>query len=228
MVEFEGVTWPYVLRRGHSQDPVRGACAMDAVNWLAHGMHGDKPLSACPLITAFVAFGNDMMDDDTRQRLLPYLHRIADSRSNKYLGDRSRILRIGGAKRLAARAFTDFGYPGAVKRLAMSPDEAGLGEITRLLRSLPRYKDGGRLFFATTSILNALAGNDSDLSFGGPSYLIAVAAMKLDAWDVYFSILDDVLNAGPQGEPWSVDVINAGDTAFKHAGGVAERITVDV
>ena len=65
------VTWPYVLRRGHSDNPADGACAMDALNWLAHGEHGDAPECAAPCIRDFVIPGNDAMPHDHRQRLLP-------------------------------------------------------------------------------------------------------------------------------------------------------------
>src|SRR4051812_11422479 len=89
------ITWPYHLRRGHSDNPAEGACAMDAVNWLVHGKHGDAPECACPVIAAYVVRGNDSMPDDTRQRLLPYLFRIAGSRSEEHQAARARILVLG-------------------------------------------------------------------------------------------------------------------------------------
>jgi hypothetical protein len=85
------VTWPYVLHKGHSDDPAHGACAMDAINWLVHGQHGDAPACACPVIASYVTYGNDAMPDNIRQRLLPYLYRIAASRSEAHQGVRTRI-----------------------------------------------------------------------------------------------------------------------------------------
>src|SRR5437899_1834786 len=92
------VTWPYTLRRGHSSNPAEGSCAMDAVNWLVHGKHGDAPECACPVISQYVIAGNDAMPDDVRQRLLPYLHRIAGSRSAKHEAVRLRILVLAAAR----------------------------------------------------------------------------------------------------------------------------------
>jgi hypothetical protein len=41
------------------------------------------------------------------------------------------------------------------------------------------------------------------------------------AWDAYFSVLDEALRAGPQGEPWSADVVESAVTAYRAAMGVA-------
>jgi len=73
------VQWPYVLRKGYSHDPRNGACAMAAISWLVYGTNDYLPECACPIITTFVYLGNDAMDDQTRQRLIPFLHRIAGS-----------------------------------------------------------------------------------------------------------------------------------------------------
>ena len=32
---------PFVLARGHSDDPNNGTCAMAAIAWLVHGQHTD-------------------------------------------------------------------------------------------------------------------------------------------------------------------------------------------
>ena len=113
--------WPYTLRRGHSDNPAQGACAMDAVNWLVHGKHGDTPKCACPVIGAYVIAGNDAMPDDVRQKLLPYLHRIAGSRSKNHQWARARALALGAVRVVAPMAL----------------DAAGLSEHAAFLRSLP-------------------------------------------------------------------------------------------
>ena len=50
------------------------------------------------------------------------------------------------------------------------------------------------------------------------------AAAEARAWDSYFVVLDAVLNAGPQGEPWSADAIALGANKFLAAGGVAQLV----
>lgn len=57
------VPWPFRLRRGITDNPSEGACAMAAVNWLAHGEHGDFPACACPVVRSFVIELNDAMPD---------------------------------------------------------------------------------------------------------------------------------------------------------------------
>ncbi len=116
------VTWPYFLRRGHSDDPSRGACAMDAVNWLAHGEHGDHPICACPIISEFVIKGNDAMPDDVRQRLLNYLPRIAGSRSPDHEARRLRVLVLGAVRVFAPIALDIAGLPAEAERLRSLPD----------------------------------------------------------------------------------------------------------
>ncbi len=43
-------------------------------------------------------------------------------------------------------------------------------------------------------------------------------------WDAYFDVLDAVLNAGPQGEPWSADTVACGTARFVEAGGLLEAV----
>jgi hypothetical protein len=113
------IVWPYVLRKGHSENPAEGACAMDAVNWLVHEQHGDRPACACPVIGAYVVVGNDAMPDDTRQRLLDYLPRIAGSAGPLYEAARTRAFVLGALRVFAPRAL----------------DAAGLLRYARKLRA---------------------------------------------------------------------------------------------
>src|SRR5271165_2784476 len=86
------IQWPYTLKRGHTADPAAGACAMAAISWLVEGRHSDHPECASPVISSFVIQGNDGAPDDVRQRFLPYLHRIAGSRSDEHEAARVRVL----------------------------------------------------------------------------------------------------------------------------------------
>ena len=79
---------------------------MDAINWLVHGVHGDRPACASPAISSFVMKGNDSMPDDTRQRLLAFLPRIAGSRSEAHEEARVAIMVIA-AQRWAVAAATE-------------------------------------------------------------------------------------------------------------------------
>ena len=188
------LTWPYVLRAGHSDNPAHGACAMDAVNWLVHGEHGDAPECACPVIRAYVIRGNDSMPDDVRQRLLPYLHRIAGSRSASHEGARVRVLQLAALRVFAPRAL----------------DAAGLHDHAQRLRDLPDDVD-----------MKAAAAAAERAATWAAERAAAAAWAAERVWEDYFLVLDQVLNTGPQGEPWSTDAVDAGRTLFVAAGGVA-------
>ena len=229
------VTWPYRLRKGHSDNPAEGACAMDAVNWLVHGKHGDAPECACPVIAAYVIRGNDAMPDDIRQRLLPSLHRIAGSRSVGHQEARLRILVLAAVRVFAPRAL----------------DAAGLREHAALLRALPDDVDwtAARATAATAAAAGAAAARataaEAAAAWTTAAWArrrrgrrrgrrrrrrgrrratagrrrAAAAAAAAAAWDDYFLVLDQALNAGPQGEAWSADVIAAGAAHYRAAKG---------
>ena len=42
-------------------------------------------------------------------------------------------------------------------------------------------------------------------------------------WNDYYAVLDAVLNAGPQGEPWSADALDTAVHRYAAAGGVGVR-----
>src|SRR6185369_18013100 len=122
------ITWPYRLRKGHSDNPADGACAMDAVNWLAHGEHGDAPQCACPVIAQFVINGNDNMPDDIRQRLLAFLPRIAGSKSSAHEQIRVRILVLAALRIFAPRALDAAGLHGHADTMRMLPDDLDMDQ----------------------------------------------------------------------------------------------------
>ena len=236
--------WPYTLRRGHSNAPAEGACAMDAVNWLVHGKHGDTPECACPVIGAYVIAGNDAMPDDVRQKLLPYLHRIAGSRSKNHQWARARALVLGAVRVVAPMAL----------------DAAGLSEHAAFLRSLPDDVPLDAAGIAAWEAMNAAREARERASFGcayltdemvvatgareasacatdaaeraavtkaakgsaaskakgfsEAATLAAYAASEMQAWDPYFTVLDDALSAGPQGGPWSAHAVAVAVEAF--------------
>lgn len=244
------ITWPYVLRAGHVDDPAGGACAMDAVNWLIHGKHGDKPECASLVIGEFVIVGNDEMPDDVRQRLIPYLHRISGSRSAEHEADRLRVLVLGAARVFAADAVEGAG--GDSSPLRSLGDDASYDEIlaTAKLASeaavmVGRLAAAAAARWATKSAAAATEATAWATKSAAKSAAVeaseaaaarwAAKSATLEArlavetaaeaaasvWGDYFAVLDAALSAGPQGEPWSADVAEAGARAFQKAGGRA-------
>ena len=222
------VTWPYVLRRGHSDDPSQGACAMDAINWLVHGKHGDAPACACPVISAYVRQGNDEMPTGIRQRLLGYLHRIAGSRCPAHRAARLRVLVLAAARVFAPRAMDAAGLHELATWLRGITDDAELGNITSrlaLVATTATTSGGagiGAVIGAAMSAANCIDLAQVD-AIGAARFaaVCAARAASVDSagWDDYFAVLDAALAAGPQGEPWSADAVEIGVDLYRQHGG---------
>ena len=69
-----------LLKSSHSC-PDEGLCAMEAAAYIVGGPHTDHPETACPVLGYAVRSWNDNVDDETRQKLIPLLPRLAVSRS---------------------------------------------------------------------------------------------------------------------------------------------------
>ena len=205
------IVWPYVLRRGHADDPSQGACAMDAINWLAHGRHGDAPECACPIITRYVIAGNDAMPDGVRQGLLPYLHRIAGSRSTAHEAARLRVLVLGAVRIFAPLVLDAADLHDCAQRLRQLPDDAPYAVLQRAAaRAAAKALAAPARAAARAAALAAAA----DAVWAAAAAAEALAAR---AWGAYFAVLDAALRAGPEGDPWSADAVQVAAERFAQA-----------
>ena len=69
------------LEAGGHDSPETGLCLLEAVAYVTGLPHSDQPPCACPVVTRYAMALNDRMPDDQRQRLLPYIVRIAGSKA---------------------------------------------------------------------------------------------------------------------------------------------------
>ena len=256
-------TWAYTLRRGHSANPAGGACAMDAVNWLVHGRHGDQPACACPVIGAYVIALNDAMPNDQRQRLIPYLHRIAGSRSDAHEQIRAQIFARGAVRVLAPLALDAAGLRGEAAKLRSLPADVPTREAEAEAEAAARAAEaaaeaarrpakavvamsaaamaGWAAARAARSATEAAAASSAaEAAQAAAAAAEAARAARAArwaaraarwaagaprwaaeaAWDAALALLAEALSAGPQGEPWSADVGEAGLRAYREAGGL--------
>jgi hypothetical protein len=65
----------YRLSAGRHARPQQGRCAMEWVAHLAGEVHSDRPECVSLVVAAFARSFNDALEDETRQRLRPYLAR---------------------------------------------------------------------------------------------------------------------------------------------------------
>jgi hypothetical protein len=72
-----------VLAKGAHSSWEEGACVMEAVAYVAGEPFSAHPKCASPVIAAFLRSWNDGLDDQTRQRLKPYIPRLVGTKGTK-------------------------------------------------------------------------------------------------------------------------------------------------
>jgi hypothetical protein len=230
--------WPYVLIKGHTDDASTGACAMAAVSWLMHGKHSDRPECACPVLTSFIIPANDAMPADVRQRFLPYLHRIAGSRSEEHEAARTRILWLAAVRIFAPIALDQSGLHTEAEKLRALPDDVSAAKAETAAKAAKTAAKAAETAAETAAKTAWAAKAETAAKTAAKAAKAAAAwaaakaaktAAKAETawaaakaaetaawaaarhantvWDAYFAVLDEALSAGPQGEPWSADVM---------------------
>jgi hypothetical protein len=71
------------LASGGHESWEKGACVMEAVAYVAGEPFSAYPECASPVIGAFLRSWNDDLDDETRQRLKPYIPRLVGTKGTK-------------------------------------------------------------------------------------------------------------------------------------------------
>ena len=141
------LTTATVSKGSHAESNGR-TCEMELVALWAGLPKTDRPLCACPIITAAIITLNDAMpDDDTRTRLLlPLTERIATSKSTRKV-ERARAYI---AADWACRVFAP-----------LALDAAGLASEAATLRALPQIVDRGTAAAALSAARSADSAADS-------------------------------------------------------------------
>ena len=121
------------LGHGSHKTFEEGACAMEAVAWLAGEEHSDAPQCACPVITRAVTRLNDRISDAKlrTELLLPLLPRLIGSRASREVMVKRGYVAADMAVRRSswlhgARRSRSQGRGGAVARL-----RRGQGQVKR-------------------------------------------------------------------------------------------------
>jgi hypothetical protein len=116
---------PFFLAVGRHRTAARGRCAMEWLSHLAGERHGDAPRSVSLVLAGFARSWNDALDDDTRQRLRPFLGRMIATAEDGLDDERAWA---------CADWLTRDGAPPLL-------DHAGLHEQAERLRALPPLVD---------------------------------------------------------------------------------------
>jgi hypothetical protein len=161
----------YRLSAGRHARPQQGRCAMEWVAHVAGEAHSDRPECVSLVVAAFARSFNDALEDETRQRLRPYLARTIGT-----AGD-------GGEELRAWRCADWLVRTGAPALL----DLAGLAEGARSLRALgeltgeaaaraaaPRVQEVAELAAASRAAARAAARDES----GEPGWTAALDGVR--------------------------------------------------
>lgn len=221
--------WPYPLRYGVAADPSQGACAMQAINWLVHERQTDSPLCVDDHLRDIVVNINDSLDDTERQELLPYLPRIAGSIARDLV---FRRVTAGLLAVIVARAEMESWHTAGTLRvlaeqinrdLATDGPIRSLGPVNRALTAftegVQRYPSDG--VFALQA-LKALINIEVPDAYRVHAWLHkgGVSPTGYDAIHLSLALtyLNAYLAAGPQGEPWSAERVDAAVKSYQAAG----------
>lgn len=157
-----------VLERGsHARQDAY--CVMEAVAYVAGEPWSDHPQCASPVLTTFMVNWNDQLDDETRQRLKPYIPRLVGTRSTPEVESARSWL----ACDWLVRTFTP-----AWLRLA------GLVEDATALEALPELTASELANAVMPTIRKAKEGADAAWdAVGAAAWAAAWAAVGDAAWD---------------------------------------------
>src|SRR6266540_3358131 len=70
------------LDRGGHDTRDQGVCLLETISWFAGEEHTDHPPCVSPVLGTFGRSWNDALDDQTRQRLIPFIPRMVGTASD--------------------------------------------------------------------------------------------------------------------------------------------------
>lgn len=231
MTEIETL-WKYDLRRGNTDHPSNGACLYDAAKWISYGEIGDDPLCACPVIRAYAIGLNDMLPDDQRQRLKPFILRVARNRDPESERARAEYLirrAVGAILPIALEAGRLMERAAVLRRVARDGTlvevrivaEDAAGATARLAA------DASRAATARAAACAAQAASPGPL-LGAGAAVAKVAEAAADAgnaevrrrvYDAAIETLDGVLGIGRQADPFDEADVRQAVAVFEVARG---------
>jgi hypothetical protein len=176
--------WKFDLTKGASFGPKNGACIMDAVSWFEYGHLGDRPPCVCPVIGQLCIVINDMLSDDERQKLKPYIFKVIGTVDSSAVKERS---------------LTVIDYVFCFLLNTYSYSQSWRTEIAKcehvVFREIKQHNFGQASKYALALLF--------DLSFrtAAPSYS-SIYVLPPSSVVFLFSLLNAVLAIGKQAEPY--------------------------
>lgn len=214
--------WKYDLRRSSTDHPANGACLFDAGMWLVYGRIGDNPPCSCPIIRRYAIGLNDMMPDDQRQRLKPFILRVVGNRDPGAGLSRLHVIVLETVRRIVPMAL-DRQYPALAAKLRALPDDAHYAVVRKLLGSSAAINNVAisKVVYATyTAVVTASSATAANVYTPATVWAAAIASVAAavgETWDEAIAILDAALRIGKQSPEFDEIEVRASVAAFERA-----------
>ena len=203
-----------LLSKGNHQSREAGMCAMEFAAYLAGIEHTDQPQCVSPVLRVFMIRWNDDLDDETRQKLRPYISRTIGTAGDGQ--DRVRAyMALDWLVRVHAPAFLDV---------------AGLRDEAQQLRALPQIMNEARAdealptIRAAYSTANPAAKSAASSAADYAAKSAADYAAKSAAYSAAYSAADYAAKSAAYSAAYSA----ANSTAYSTASSAAESAAKEV
>jgi hypothetical protein len=194
----------HALARETHTHPSQGRSAMERVSYLTGEPHSNEPDRVSPVLRAFCRTLNDAMDDEPRQRLLPYLARTIGT-ADDGLDETRSWMALDWLIRVYAPTWLDAaGLPHSATRLTTLSPVIGMPALKIAIVALGRTRRESRAAWA--AVLGAAhafawvpqaAGRGAALevawsSTGRPAWAAALIGVRKLACDRATAISDEI------------------------------------
>ncbi|HYB30835.1 MAG TPA: hypothetical protein VEF89_29845 [Solirubrobacteraceae bacterium] len=130
----------YTLAYGTHANPDDGRCAMEWVSYLASEPHSDQPRCVSPVLQAFCTALNDSLEDESRQRLRPYLARTIGTADDGFDEIRSWMAMDWLIRTYTPTWLAVAHLPRAARDLSDLPEVVSSSELRTALEALNRAR----------------------------------------------------------------------------------------
>jgi hypothetical protein len=194
----------HTLARGTHTHLSQGRSAMEWVSYLAGEPHSNEPDRVSPVLRAFCRTLNDAMEDEPRQRLLPYLERTTGT-ADDGLDEMRSWMALDWLIRVYAPTWLDAGgLPHSATRLTTLSPVIGMPDLKIAIVALGRTRRDSRAAWAAAlgtaravAWVPQAAGRGAALevawsSTGRPAWAAALIGVRKLACDRATAVSDEI------------------------------------
>jgi hypothetical protein len=193
--------------------PVKDACVLEAVSYVAREPWSDSPQCACPVIGSFLRSWNDgIRDDETRTRLLrPLVPRLVGSKSTPAIELRRSYMALDWLVRVQTPAWLD--AAGLTDKSALLRELGELHDEASCKAAIGAVRDAQRSADAARAAARAAAGDVAWATARATARATAWAAACASAWATARDAAGDAARAAAGDVAWATARDAAGDAA---------------